>query len=74
VIARILIWGLQDSMTSLEEVRAHLPELEAGDYWISNGAQERLGLISFGDELPDLTELVQLIGKEPDIGEEFDVE
>ena len=74
MIARILIWGLHDSMTNLDEAREHLPELPEGDRWISNDALERLGLISFGDELPDLTELAQLIGKEPDIAEEFDVE
>jgi len=74
VIARILIWGLHDSMTTIDEVRAHLPELDGDDRWISNEVQERLGLIAFGDELPDLSELQRLIGKEPDIAEEFDVE
>jgi hypothetical protein len=74
VIARILIWGLYDSQTNLEEVRAHLPELPDGDSWISNDVTERLGLISFGNELPDLGELPRLIGKEPDVAEEFDVE
>ncbi len=74
MIARILIWGLHDSMTTLDEVRAHLPELEGEGRWISNEVQERLGLIAFGDELPDLTELERLVGKPPDIAEEFDVE
>jgi hypothetical protein len=61
-------------MTSLDEVRAHLPELDGDDRWITNEVLERLGLITFGDELPDLTELRNLIGKEPDVAEEFDVE
>lgn len=61
-------------MTNLEEVRAHLPELPDGDRWISNDAAERLGLITFGEELPDLGALPELIGKEPDVAEEFDVE
>jgi hypothetical protein len=61
-------------MTSLDELRAHLPELPDGDSWISNEPHERLGLITFGDELPDLGEVPRLIGKEPDIAEEFDVE
>jgi hypothetical protein len=74
VIARILIWGLHDSMTTLDEVREHLPELPGDSRWISNEVQERLGLIAFGDELPDLGELERLIGKEPDVAEEFDVE
>jgi len=74
VIARILIWSLYDSKTSLDELRAHLPELPDDNRWISNEAQERLGLITFGDELPDLGEVPALIGKEPEVAEEFDVE
>jgi hypothetical protein len=74
VIARILIWGLYDSKTSLEEIREYLPELPGGDRWISNAVHERLGLVSFADELPDLDEVIRLIGKEPDVAEEFDVE
>ena len=61
-------------MTNLDELRAHLPELPEGDRWISNDAHERLGLITFGDELPDLGDVPALIGSEPDIAEEFDVE
>ena len=61
-------------MTNLDEVRAHLPELPDGDRWISNAATERLGLISYGDEPPDLGGLPDLIGKAPDVAEEFDVE
>jgi hypothetical protein len=74
VIVRILIWGLHDSMTTLDEVRAQLPELEGDGRWITNDVQERLGLIAFGDELPDLVELRRLIGKDPDVAEEFEVE
>jgi hypothetical protein len=68
------MWNLYDSMTTLDEVRAHLPDLPDGDRWISNEVQERLGLVAFGDELPDLGDLIQLIGKEPDVAEEFDLE
>jgi len=74
VIARVLIWSLSDSTASLEELRDRLPELPRGDYWISNEPQERLGLIAFGDELPDLGEIRRLIGKDPEVAEEFDVE
>ncbi|HVH51267.1 MAG TPA: hypothetical protein VM690_03915 [Gaiellaceae bacterium] len=73
-VARILIWNLYDSKTSLDEIRVHLPELPDGDRWISNAVHERLGLVAFGDELPDLGELPELIGKEPEVAEEFDVE
>lgn len=72
-VLRILIWNLADSMTSLDEVRYRLPEPREGDEWIANEPQERLGLVSSEDELPDLVALKELIGKEPEIAEEFDV-
>jgi hypothetical protein len=74
LIARILIWSLYDSKASLDELRPQLPDLPESDYWISNEAHERLGLVTFGDELPDLGEVPRLIGKEPEVAEEFDVE
>jgi hypothetical protein len=74
VIARILIWNLFDSKTTLEELREHLPTLAEGDVWIANEAQDRFGLISFGEGLPDIGEVLELIGEEPAIAEEFDVE
>ena len=61
-------------MTNLDEVRAHLPELSDGDRWVSNAVTERLGLITYGADLPDLGGLPELIGKAPDVAEEFDVE
>jgi hypothetical protein len=73
VIARILIWNLFDSKTTLEELREHLPDLPDGDAWIANGAQDRFGLISFAEELPDLEGVRGLIGAEAQIAEEFDV-
>jgi hypothetical protein len=73
-VVRILIWGLSDSKTTLDELRAQLPMLPDGDVWISNEVQERVGLISFSDDLPDLGGVVRLIGKEPEVAEEFDVE
>jgi hypothetical protein len=74
VIARILIWNLFDSKTTLDELREHLPSLPEGDFWVANHAQDRFGLISFGDELPDLGEVPALIGDEPAVAEVFDVE
>jgi hypothetical protein len=35
--------------------------------------QERLGLITYGDDLPDLGGVPALIGDEPVVAEEFDV-
>ena len=71
-VVRLLIWNLADAKTTLGELREHLPELDDGDLWIANEPQERFGLVSTGDELPDLERLRELIGKEPDIAEEFD--
>ena len=74
MICRLLIWNLFDSKTTLEELREHLPQLPEGDVWISNPAQDRFGVISFGEELPDIETVRELIGEEPSIAEEFDVE
>jgi hypothetical protein len=71
-VVRILIWSLADSKTTLNEVREHLPGLEDG-MWIANEPQERFGLVWTADELPDLARLRELIGKDPDVAEEFDV-
>lgn len=71
-VVRILIWNLADSMTTLDELRDQLPDAADGDVWFANGVQERFGLISTNDELPDLAHVRELIGKEPDIAEEFE--
>ena len=73
MIARILIWSLFDSKTTLDELREHLPLLPEGDMWIANEAQDRFGLISYDEVLPDLGAVPELIGNEPAVAEEFDV-
>jgi hypothetical protein len=75
VILRIYLWNLADSKTTLDELREQLPELYAGDAWISNEASERFGLVSYEDEPPGgLVRVRELIGRDPDVAEEFDVE
>jgi hypothetical protein len=74
LVVRILIWNLFDSKTTLEELREHLPGLPDGDIWIANEGHDRFGLISFGEQLPELGEIPELIGDEPAVAEEFDVE
>ena len=74
MVVRVLIWNLFDSKTTLEELREHLPTLPEGDVWIVNEAQDRFGLISFDEQLPDLGAIPELIGGEPAVAEEFDVE
>ena len=72
-IARILVWNLADSKTTVAELREHLPALDEADVWIANEAQERFGLVSFGESLPDVGSVRGLIGKDPEVAEEFDV-
>jgi hypothetical protein len=71
-VLRILIWNLADSKTTLDELREQLPPIGDDDVWIANDAQERFGLVSMGTELPDLAKLRDLIGKDPEIAEEYD--
>jgi hypothetical protein len=70
-LAHLVIWNLHDSQTTIDELRAKLPELPEGAYWISNEPQERFGVLAVG-ELPDLVGVQQLIGSEPAVAEEFD--
>ena len=71
--ARILLWSLADSKTSLDELRAHLPAAPDGTAWVADETTERFGLISLSGELPDLELVRELIGKDPEVGEQFDL-
>ncbi len=75
MIVRLLLWNLSDSKTTLDELRAQLPEAP-NRTWISDEATERFGVVETWDEtagdFPD--EIRELIGKDPDTAEEFDVE
>ena len=71
-VVRILIWNLADSKTTLDELRDQLPPASDGEIWFANEVQDRFGLVSTNNELPDLAHVRNLIGKEPDIAEEFD--
>ncbi len=70
----VLRWNLAESKTTLDGLREHLPGLHEGDLWISNDVQERFGIVSTSGELPHLGRLVELIGDEPSMAEEFDAE
>jgi hypothetical protein len=71
---RLLLWNLADSMTTLDELRAKLPEAPEGDVWISGPAGERFGLISFSEDEEGVAKARELIGKDPEVGEEFELE
>lgn len=70
---RLLLWSLADSKTTLDELRARLPWIDPPNAWISHETTERFGLLAYG-ELPDIGPVVELIGAEPSIAEEFEVE
>jgi hypothetical protein len=73
VIVRLLIWSLFDSKTTIDELRDSLPQLEPPSTWLWNEASDRFGLVAFGDELPpDIGDAKELVGREPDVLEEFD--
>jgi hypothetical protein len=74
VTVRFLLWNLADSMTTLDELRAKLPELPDGDRWISDPVGERFGLISFSEEDEPVAEVQELIGNDPVVGEVFELE
>lgn len=72
---RLLLWNLADSRTTLEELQAQLPDLGDGDHWISDPATDRFGLVavSDSDSLDEVERIRDLIGKDPEIGEEFEI-
>ena len=71
---RLLFWNIADSMTTLDELRSKLPDAPEGDHWISDPAGERFGLISFSQDEELVAEARELIGKDPEVGEEFELE
>ena len=89
MIVRLVLWNLADSQTTIGELRRYLRD-EAVDAfadvpglrfkaWISDEATERWGAVYVWEsaeaaqqELPSRAR--ELIGKDPDIGETFDVE
>ena len=74
-VVRLYLWNLGDSKTTLAELREHLPTAREPDAWISNDGAERFGLITYGrTPAADIERVRDLIGKDPDVAEEFDVE
>jgi hypothetical protein len=85
VIARIALWSLADAETTFDELRDALDEAAADvpgrvyEAWISDEASERWGTVSVftsrdaADRAP-AGRLRELIGRDPDLFEEFDVE
>ncbi len=89
MLVRIVLWNLADSKTTIEELRRYLRDESVEQFaevpglrlkaWISDEATERWGAVYVWEsaeaaqqELPSRAR--ELIGKEPDLGEEFGVE
>jgi hypothetical protein len=73
VIVRLLIWSLFDSKTTIDELRGALPELAPPSTWIWNEANDRFGLVSFDEDVPESVGWARdLIGGDPEVYEEFD--
>jgi hypothetical protein len=80
MIVRVLLWRLDESGRSFDELRGRLGEiepLEEPSLLLVNEAAERIGALVIADDdeapPPQLDELRALIGREPDLYEEFDV-
>jgi hypothetical protein len=90
VLVRFVLWSLADSQTTVGELRRYLRDEAVDAFeevpglrfkaWISDESTERWGAIYLWEsrEAAERTELPnrarELIGKDPEIGEEFDLE
>jgi Putative mono-oxygenase ydhR len=89
VVVRLVLWSLGDSKTTIAELRRYLRDESVDSFeevpglrfkaWISDEATERWGAVYVWEtpeaaeqELP--TRARELIGKDPDVAELFDVE
>ena len=89
MILRFVLWNLADSKTTIHELRRYLRGESADAFsdvpglrfkaWISNEVTERWGAVYLWEsaeaaeqDLPSRAR--ELIGKDPDVGETFDVE
>ena len=89
MLLRIVLWNLADTDVTVEELREYVRD-EAVDAfadvpglrfkaWISDEAGERWGALYLWEsaeaaDQPLPSRARELIGKDPDLGEEFDVE
>ena len=89
VLLRLVLWNLADSKTTIAELRRYLRDESVDAFedvpglrfkaWISDEVSERWGAVYLWESREDAEQELpsrarELIGKEPDIGEEFDVE
>jgi hypothetical protein len=89
VVVRIVLWNLADSLTTIEELRRYLRDESVDEFaeveglrfnaWISDPLGERWGSFSLFETREAANEAMPtgaqaLIGKAPDLVEEFDLE
>jgi hypothetical protein len=89
MILRLVIWNLADSKTTIEELRRYLRDESVDAFsdvpglrfkaWISDEATERWGGVYLWESADAASQVLpsrarELIGKDPEIVEEFDVE
>ncbi|HET9243797.1 MAG TPA: hypothetical protein VFN99_10145 [Gaiella sp.] len=78
MIVRIVLWRLDESTPPVGELRDRLDELEpltAPSAFLVNEGAERIGMLLVDEEdepPPQLEELRRLVGRDPDLYEEFD--
>jgi hypothetical protein len=90
VIVRLVLWSLTDSKTTVDELRRVLDDELAAEaesvpglrlkLWLSDESGERWGAVELWESAEDAATLPlhtrerDLIGKDPEVGEEFDLE
>jgi hypothetical protein len=89
MVVRIVLWGLADSKTTVEELRRYLRDEAVEEYadvdglrfkaWISDPLGERWGAFYLFESRKAADQVLptgarDLIGKDPEIVEEFDLE
>lgn len=89
MVVRIVLWSLADSKTNIEELRRYLRDESVDAFaeveglrfkaWISDASGERWGAFYLFESREAADQALpgrvrELIGKEPDLVEEFDLE
>jgi hypothetical protein len=89
LLLRFVLWNLAESKTTIGELRRYLRDESVDEFervpglrfkaWVSDEATERWGAVYLWEsreasEQPLPGRARELIGRDPDIGEEFDVE
>jgi Putative mono-oxygenase ydhR len=89
MLLRLVLWNLADSKTTIAELRRYLRDESVEAFedvpglrfkaWISDEVTDRWGAVYLWESREDAEQELpsrarELIGKDPDIGEEFDIE